>query len=127
ISYSVYLVHWPLISLFRYWAFRDPTSAEIAALLGASLLAGAIMNRTVERPFHVAPNFKPMRDLSLAVLSSLLVLGLCAPIFATAGLPQRISEDALLEGFDLAEELNNACRETERVGENRACVFGQPG
>jgi len=54
ISYSLYLVHWPLFVFYKYrfTAFDGPTLAEKWALCGATLLLAAAMYFAVERPLR---------------------------------------------------------------------------
>lgn len=58
ISYSVYLVHWPLIVFYRLWIVVPPSPRELAALFVASLLLGALLNICVERFYRVSPEPK---------------------------------------------------------------------
>lgn len=52
ISYSVYLVHWP-ISVFYLFLFRPAESVpQILVLLAVMLIAGALMYHTIETPFR---------------------------------------------------------------------------
>jgi hypothetical protein len=54
-SYSLYLIHWPLLVLAQYYAF-DPLSAPLrGVLLASTLLLGALSWRYVEQPFR-GPN-----------------------------------------------------------------------
>lgn len=48
ISYSVYLVHWPLVVLYCYYIFRDLHTIEKYALLITSLVLGAILYTLIE-------------------------------------------------------------------------------
>jgi hypothetical protein len=51
-SYSLYLFHWPLLVLARYYAF-DPLSVPLrCALLASTFLLGALSWRYVEQPFR---------------------------------------------------------------------------
>ena len=51
-SYSLYLIHWPLLVLARYYAF-DPLSVPLrCALLASTFLLGALAWRYVEQPFR---------------------------------------------------------------------------
>jgi len=52
ISYSVYLVHWPLIVFSEYLFFRKMTIVELSVVGMASLTIGALMYRYIELPFH---------------------------------------------------------------------------
>lgn len=51
ISYSVYLVHWPIVVFYKYYVFRNITITEKIILLAVSIIAGALLYRTVERLF----------------------------------------------------------------------------
>lgn len=51
ISYSVYLVHWPIAVFYRYWIFREITLTEKALLLLASIALGVLLYNTIERLF----------------------------------------------------------------------------
>lgn len=50
ISYSVYLIHWPIAALFQYRMLRAPTPLEGAAMVGISIMLGTLSWRFVEQP-----------------------------------------------------------------------------
>ena len=52
ISYSLYLVHWPLLVLYRYGRGGETTPRERAILVAASILAATAMYLFVEQPFR---------------------------------------------------------------------------
>ena len=52
ISYSVYLVHWPLIVLTRYYFFEPLQPSQLVMLALTSLGLGAVLYRWVEAPFR---------------------------------------------------------------------------
>ncbi len=52
ISYSLYLVHWPIVSLMRYRAVAALNGGQIAGVLLASLVLATLMWRYVEQPFR---------------------------------------------------------------------------
>lgn len=58
ISYSVYLVHWPLIVFYRLWIVVPPSPGELAALLALSIAFGALLYLFVERFYRVSPDPK---------------------------------------------------------------------
>ena len=53
ISYSLYLVHWPIVSFMRYLSLREPTIGEGLLMLAASVALAWLSWRFVERPFRV--------------------------------------------------------------------------
>lgn len=58
ISYSVYLVHWPLIVLYRAWAVVPPSRIELGALFGLSIVFGGLIYVFVERLYRLSPEPK---------------------------------------------------------------------
>jgi peptidoglycan/LPS O-acetylase OafA/YrhL len=52
ISYSLYLVHWPIAALVRYRALRDPTATEAAVMAFASIALAWLSWRFIELPFR---------------------------------------------------------------------------
>ena len=52
ISYSVYLVHWPLIVFTEYYQFTPLTRTQAIIIAGLSIGLGALMYRTIEMPFR---------------------------------------------------------------------------
>ncbi len=52
ISYSIYLVHWPLLVFYKYHLFREPEQAEYTMLFLATLLLSYLMYRFVETRFR---------------------------------------------------------------------------
>ncbi len=52
ISYSLYLVHWPLLTLYGYWRFEPLSLAERVGVLAVSVLLASVMYVAVEQPFR---------------------------------------------------------------------------
>lgn len=76
ISYSVYLVHWPLIVFTKYWVMRDLVLLEKAGLCIASIAIGYTLYRFVETPLRhsKSPNKKAQFGLACAALAMLTIL-----------------------------------------------------
>lgn len=58
ISYSVYLVHWPLFIYYAYLYGHAETSLEIIGLVCTTLTLGAVMYHLVETPFRLKKDAK---------------------------------------------------------------------
>jgi peptidoglycan/LPS O-acetylase OafA/YrhL len=99
ISYSLYLWHWPLLTLARIVLGTDPTRAESTAILAISLLAAAASYRWVEQPFRAIKT--PGRTLLIryAALATLLIF-ICLAIRLTFGIAFRAPELAVEERLD---------------------------
>ena len=52
ISYSVYLVHWPVIVFYQYWRFNQIQQSERAGLVIASLLLAIPLHHFVEERYR---------------------------------------------------------------------------
>jgi peptidoglycan/LPS O-acetylase OafA/YrhL len=75
ISYSLYLVHWPLFAFFNNAWISDPGTAQPldlrVALIGLSLLLAYLLNRFVEKPFRRLHIANTPRVLGRTVATSL--------------------------------------------------------
>jgi peptidoglycan/LPS O-acetylase OafA/YrhL len=70
ISYSLYLVHWPIVVMSRYYLIRDPQGIEVMGVILASLALAIFSFRFVETPFRKQKHdTSRTRVLSLALAS----------------------------------------------------------
>jgi peptidoglycan/LPS O-acetylase OafA/YrhL len=58
ISYSVYLVHWPIIVFYKYYTKQSLDLTEQLVIVAASLVLGFIFQRYIETPFRKGANAK---------------------------------------------------------------------
>ena len=52
LSYSLYLVHWPVITLYRYYTFEPLTTADVYLVVGVSLACAWLLWYFVEERFR---------------------------------------------------------------------------
>ena len=78
LSYSLYLWHWPLLVLGKYWLVREYTPWEIALILSLSLAAAALSYHFVEQPCRRRRGGIPLRRLLPACITIAMALGLTA-------------------------------------------------
>ena len=76
VSYSLYLVHWPIIVFARYALLRDLRGWEIVAAVAAAFTLAYLSYRFIETPFR-RPR-RPMRRAQLFVRTAAALAGLCA-------------------------------------------------
>ncbi len=90
ISYSLYLWHWPVFSLYRYQVGRELLALEAAALVGLGFFLAVLSWRFIEQPFR--RKLQPIGRRAIFVFSGagmLVMLGLAAPASLTEGLAFR--------------------------------------
>jgi len=129
ISYSLYLWHWPIMAFVRNRLFTVELEPmwQVATIL-ASVLAGWISWRIVERPFRVPPREGGITQRRIFVLSGagMAVLGaLAGAVVLTGGMTTQRFSDAQLAALP-QEPLGNAYGDRcfgPRPAE-RFCFFG---
>ncbi|MDF0490643.1 acyltransferase family protein [Sphingomonas sp. H39-1-10] len=103
ISYSLYLWHWPLLSLSQLALGHTLSAAEAAVALAASLLLAILSWRYVERPFrsvHDRDAAEQRRTAAAGIAAIAVFAGAAGILLAAQGLPQRLSP--LARQYDMA-------------------------
>jgi peptidoglycan/LPS O-acetylase OafA/YrhL len=104
ISYSLYLVHWPMIVFAKYWLLREPTLIESAGLLVAMFVFAWLSWRFVERPMR-RPASVSRRQLFVGfAICSIVIVGLGAATFKFNGFPQRFGAQTQIAQRDRTQE-----------------------
>jgi hypothetical protein len=96
ISYSAYLWHQPIFALARIWLEDPPGTTLMLALTAASLAAGWLSWRFIERPFRRPAPRRHVLGASAAALSALALIG--AGGWASGGL-LHLKTDALQRAY----------------------------
>ena len=100
ISYSLYLIHWPIVVFYGYYK-ADLTAVERHAIIGASLAAATLMYWFVEQPFR--RGFRAATPSAFGFVCALLALILSLPAanaWANGGWPWRFGA-GIAADFDL--------------------------
>ncbi len=58
ISYSLYLIHWPLFIYYRFYTFKEPSNAEKFLLIILSIIFAYLINKYIENVFKKKNNQK---------------------------------------------------------------------
>ena len=96
VSYSLYLIHWPILVFARYLKFDELSNPETWTVVAASIAAACLMYRFVEQPFRRRPEVpsgsyvRPARFAAGCVVLALLVIGPAWAAFAFGGWPGRL-------------------------------------
>ncbi len=94
ISYSLYLIHWPLFAFAHLALDRPLAGSESAAIVAASIAAAALSWRYIETPARrMQFRFPTLAGVSAAAMA---VLVLCGIVFnVTNGLPFRVPKGVI--------------------------------
>lgn len=95
VSYSLYLVHWPVIVFWKYMKIGDPLgSLDKFAISGISILLGYLSYKYVETPFR-KPSIATTFNLKRALGASSLIIAVVAGAHAsmTDGWQWRLNND----------------------------------
>lgn len=96
ISYALYLWHWPLLVLARYYLLRDPSPGEAAAVIVVAVAVSVVSYRLVEQPVRRRTVLAPRGWLMVAAVGVLaLCVGFGTAARETGGFPQRLDAQAL--------------------------------
>jgi peptidoglycan/LPS O-acetylase OafA/YrhL len=125
ISYSLYLLHWPILVFIRY-CVRDtpPFSIRIAGIL-ASMLLACLSWRFVETPIRKRRDGASRQAIfATALASTSLLFGATAFIWQAGGLPGRFPPEVLrfVEGKELP--LHHLTPQVEKISHDELPVLG---
>jgi peptidoglycan/LPS O-acetylase OafA/YrhL len=93
ISYSLYLVHWPIVSFARYQSLDHPTTAETLMIVVASFVLAALSWHFVEQPFRKPRPAVTQPRLLLGGVASIAVFAMVGALgIAANGFPARMQD-----------------------------------
>lgn len=124
ISYSLYLIHLPLVVFYKYWSLQPLGTMEKAALIIISVIMAVAMHRFVERPFrrpkHPA-NWQFLRGSAVSMLLLVLVAHNVTKDGWDWRLPDRLRPVARLVGsFNVVDH----CDKFQSFERHDICYFG---
>ena len=134
LSYSLYLVHWPPIVLYRHYSLTDLTPGVTVGLAVITLVLTLLLHYGIEQKFYRRGHYsnQSWRGLACYILGSSVLLAVL--LFGASQNPDRfISRDVLLSAetvqnyksrrFDLTQE---ACR-IDELGAAQGCPIPEAG
>ncbi len=96
ISYSLYLIHWPIIVFYKYWTFENLGRPEQIIIGMVSILFAALMYKYVEQPFRqgklVINRWSGAGFGFICAFLALLIALPAANIWANNGWPWRLPD-----------------------------------
>lgn len=138
-SYSIYLVHWPIIVFYKYYTQTSLALSDQLILLAASLALGFAQYSLIEKTFRYPPTPSPRnsgaRTYFWAAISgsALVVIIASAGISFSKGLPDRmqtgqiiadgVSKPPLLQCTDLGPKIQR-CNVDNRTSARAIALVG---
>jgi peptidoglycan/LPS O-acetylase OafA/YrhL len=112
ISYSLYLVHWPLMVFYTYWRFVPPTRFERIGLVIGSFALAIPLNAFVEKRFRQSNTSSRLSDgrylrISCATAACVILIAFTAKL--DDGWPWRVRPQQLDQS--IVAKLSPWCRE----------------
>jgi peptidoglycan/LPS O-acetylase OafA/YrhL len=135
ISYSMYLVHWPLLVLYQYYRFEPLTQAEYLALFAATVLLSIFMYFFVEKTFRKnAPsrhNPAPQKTFVLCSTSAMLCVALIGLYIhfsggATWNNQHALSAELVAKGKQQRLDLIRTACNLARLDQPKYCKMDRP-
>lgn len=125
ISYSLYLWHWPIIVLSRYYLVRDLTMPEMGVAVALMTVLAILSWRYIERPFRAAT--VAIQTVRYMVLACMIVAAMTAgAIIARAGFPERLNPAAAQLNAAVGTHYRCAVSDYLYFEQSRACLQELP-
>jgi hypothetical protein len=111
ISYSLYLVHWPLIIFYTYWKFVPPTLFDRVGLVAGSFALALPLHVFVERRFRRSQvaNLSDTSFMRISVGLAIVVIAVAFTAKLDDGWPWRVAPQHL--NPSIVAKLSPWCRE----------------
>ncbi len=90
ISYSLFLVHWPLFVFYRFYKFQEPSDFEKISLIIVSIILAFFLNKYVENYFK---NNLSIKNNYKLFFSFLIISVFCSSIILNNGYNFRIANN----------------------------------
>ena len=103
ISYSLYLVHWPILVFYKYTRLTAFTGVEKATVIAASLAAAAAMYCVVERPFRFGAaivRLRPRRFALACAVPAVILSAIAADAWLSNGWLWRFPQEIRITAED---------------------------
>jgi peptidoglycan/LPS O-acetylase OafA/YrhL len=134
ISYSAYLIHWPMITLAKYWAIVPISSFARMSLFVASLLLAWGSWRWIEVPTRAYGNkmtIPLLRIFGAGAAAILLLVGVNRAIVSNAGMPERFGNEYAVwlkgaQDFSVDRTRCHSSEDANPIHPGRACILGAP-
>ncbi len=132
ISYSLYLVHWPLIVFYKYWKLEEIVNAEKIIYIAVSFLLGSVLWKYIERPWRLSKADDAKTHFTFIVPSLMLLIAfMAANTWGYKGFPNRFPSEFQFSKEELLKERHRYWRDADKEiiingkdGEDNVIVIG---
>ncbi|MFK8011268.1 MAG: acyltransferase family protein [Marinicellaceae bacterium] len=115
-SYSIYLIHWPLFVYYRYWTFSPLSLSAALCLSGLSIFFGFLMWKYIETPFRYKKNKQSSQlFLLLTAVIALVLLLLSTLVWLSKGVPSRFPDHFQMSNNEIRENRNRYWKEFRKT------------
>jgi peptidoglycan/LPS O-acetylase OafA/YrhL len=121
ISFSLYLWHWPLVVLTRYWLGMEPVAA--LPLMVAAFLLAAASYHWIEQPFRTHSSLTRQHAFTAAAVATLAMVSVAVFGVAASGYAGRVSSE--VASLDRARTPVVPYVQCDRLPTERACRLGR--
>ncbi len=107
ISYSVYLIHWPMIVFYKYYSITPLSALEKPTIVAMSLALGTLMHKYIELPFRKnSTEVKPHPQIfgRACILFVIALIIPAASVWTSGGWEWRVSDAP----NEITEQLKNS-------------------
>ena len=129
ISFSLYLWHWPVITLLKYFLVRDLHPQEMVATFIVLIVLSWLSYKYIEKPFRKSNSHKtiPMKRVMIITSSGVALIALSAfYILAHNGLPTRLNKQASIINASVGTAYRCPVSKYMAFGASRACELNLP-
>ncbi|NGO54236.1 acyltransferase family protein [Allomesorhizobium camelthorni] len=89
-SYSIYLVHWPIVVFWLHTTGRDLDTFQGVAAIALSILLGYLLHSFIERPLRYSHALQGQRLVTISALAAALIVAPSWQSWATKGWTWRL-------------------------------------
>lgn len=124
LSYTLYLVHWPIIVFWRQFGVPFG-NFWLVAVLATIVCSSYLISKLVEQPLRHSLHPKPQFTQGI-LLGTILCAVFASSIVVLEGLPQRLTDKTLaaIDGFEHAEQERIKCAPLLE-GKSMPCHYGE--
>ena len=121
ISYSVYLIHWPLLVFYKYWKFTDISLFEKGILMLLSVFFAYFMWKFIEKPFRIKKITSSKLKFWLMFVILITVIFVLAFITQyKKGWPQRYPNEYFMSQKELSDNLDRYWKDFTVINQNQS-------